>query len=155
VEELQKYLLPGHSMLDAGCGSGILSIVGLLLGADCVVACDVDPTAITATHKNAELNLVDRARLQVLHGNILMDAAMRDVINGRNFHVVVANIVADVIIALLPLLPALLKPGGYFICSGIIDDRVGDVLTALTGTGLALISNKALDGWHCLVCEYA
>jgi ribosomal protein L11 methyltransferase len=155
VEALQEKLQLGQALLDAGCGSGILSVIGLLLGADRVVACDIDPAAITATYKNAELNLVDLTRLKVLHGNILTDDAVRSLVFNQTYHVVVANIVADVIIALLPLMPALLSSGGYFIASGIINERASDVLVALPSDGLTLLSNKEKDNWHCMVFQRA
>ncbi|MCL2204244.1 MAG: 50S ribosomal protein L11 methyltransferase [Defluviitaleaceae bacterium] len=155
VEALQERLQPGQSLLDAGCGSGILSVIGLLLGAARVFACDIDPAAITATRKNAELNPVELSRLTAVHGNILTEGAVRDSLAGHTFDIIVANIVADVIIALLPLVPALLAKGGYFIASGIIDERGADVLAALADSGLALVSNKEMDGWLCVVCAHA
>jgi len=153
VEALQAKLKRGQSLLDAGCGSGILSLIGLLLGAGEVFACDIDPAAITATLKNAELNPIDITRLRVMHGNILTDSTIRSALNGRKFDIITANIVADVVIALLPEIPALLTSGGFFIASGIIDDRVGDVLAALARLNFTVISNEKLDGWHCLVCH--
>jgi ribosomal protein L11 methyltransferase len=142
-------------MLDAGCGSGILSVIGLLLGAERVVACDIDPSAVSATRKNAALNPVDASRLMILHGNIITDENMRSDIGKRTYDIIAANIVADVVIALLPFIPALLSKGGFFIASGIIDDRAGDVIAALAGSGLAMVSNKEMDGWFCLVCTHA
>ncbi|MCL2499992.1 MAG: 50S ribosomal protein L11 methyltransferase [Defluviitaleaceae bacterium] len=154
VEALQEKLLPGQMMLDVGCGSGILSVIGLLLGAKSVVACDIDPSAVSAARRNAELNPVDLNRLQILHGDMIGDDAMRAVIAECKYSVIVANIVADVVIALLPFIPALLEKGGYFIASGIIDERAGDVITALDDHALKLISNKKMDGWHCMVCTH-
>lgn len=155
VEVLQERLKPGDIMLDAGCGSGILSVIGLLLGAERVVACDIDPSAVSATRKNAALNPVDASRLMILHGNIITDENMRSDIGKRTYDIIAANIVADVVIALLPFIPALLSKGGFFIASGIIDDRAGDVIAALAGSGLAMVSNKEMDGWFCLVCTHA
>ncbi|MCL2189357.1 MAG: 50S ribosomal protein L11 methyltransferase [Defluviitaleaceae bacterium] len=155
VEALQERLTKGQALLDAGCGSGILAVIGLLLGASDVVACDIDPSAITATHHHVALNGVDSACLQVLHGNIITDAHMADALHGRSFDVIAANIVADVIIPLLPTVAQLLAPNGFFITSGIIDDRAEEVLIAMQANGLRVISNKALEGWHCLVCVHA
>jgi len=154
VQALQDYVQPGYVLLDAGCGSGILSIIGLQLGAARVVACDIDPSAISATYKNAALNQIDPAHIQVLHGNIITDPSTRDTVTAQQYDIVVANIVADVVIALLPLVPALLKPGGIFIASGIIDDRAADVHAALP-SGLFLVSDEKREGWHCLVCARA
>jgi len=155
VEALQEYVRPDALLLDAGCGSGILAIVGLLLGADKAVACDIDPSAISATHKNAALNGITPSRLQVLHGNLLTDTHLREVVSAQKYDVIVANIVADVVIALLPLVPALLHEGGHFIASGIIDERGADVRDALAPNGLKLVDEQLLDGWHCLVCTHA
>ncbi|MCL2363320.1 MAG: 50S ribosomal protein L11 methyltransferase [Defluviitaleaceae bacterium] len=168
VEALQNYVREGHVLLDAGCGSGILSVIGLQLGAAHVTACDIDPSAISSTHKNAALNSVgtiecraqqsaqgiQSARLEVLHGNIITDKSVRDTVAARKYDVIVANIVADVVIALLPLVPVLLKPGGIFIASGIIDDRAADVHAALP-PALSLIADQQREGWHCLVCIHA
>jgi len=153
VEALQDYVRPGHVLLDAGCGSGILSVIGLQLGAEFVTACDIDPSAISSTHKNAALNGIDAGCMQVLHGNIITDKSMRDVVAAKQYDVIVANIVADVVIALLPLVPTLLKPGGIFIASGIIDGRAGDVQASLP-PDLSLVSNQVREGWHCLVCKH-
>ena len=152
VDVLQNHLKPGQQLLDVGCGSGILAVIGLLLGASSVVACDIDASAITATHKNATLNAVDGARLEVLHGNILTDETLRHVINGRRFNVVIANIVADVVLALLPMILDLLTENGLFIASGIIDGRDEEVLSAFKEYGYAIVAHHKKEGWHCLVC---
>jgi ribosomal protein L11 methyltransferase len=154
VEALQEYIKPGHVILDAGCGSGILSVIALQLGAERVVACDIDPSAISATYKNAGLNPVDISALKVLHGNIITDDKTRAAVSVHEYDVIVANIVADVVIALLPHVPALLKESGFFIASGIIGERAGDVRRVLEGNGLALVNEKEMDGWYCMVCAH-
>ncbi|MCL2603622.1 MAG: 50S ribosomal protein L11 methyltransferase [Defluviitaleaceae bacterium] len=155
VEALQERLKPGHTMLDAGCGSGILSVIGLLLGAERVAACDIDASAVSAARKNAELNPVALDRLCVLHGNIITDDKLRADIGAFEYDIIAANIVADVVIALLPFIPVLLKKSGVLIASGIIGERAGDVLAALPDNGLALVSSKEMDGWYCMVCTHA
>jgi len=159
VLSLQEYVKPNDSILDIGCGSGILSCVSLLLGAKLAFACDIDPAgAISATKRNANLNGIEcvsneiNAKGLVLQaGDILSDKVLLNQIKQRKYDVVVANIVADVIIELLPLLPELLKPNGYFISSGIIDERLDDVIKSFTDNGVAIEDTILLDSWCCVV----
>lgn len=140
------------NMLDIGCGSGILSIVGLLLGAERVFACDIDPAgAIAATKKNAALNGIDPARLKVRAGDALSDESLRVEICAEKYEIVVANIVADVIIGLLPFVREVLAPGGEFVASGIIDEREGEVVAAFETSGLKICRVERLEGWCCIV----
>ena len=151
INALQQWIKPGDSVLDIGCGSGILSIISLLLGARSVCAIDIDPAgAIAATKRNAELNPVDLSRLTVLSGDVITDEAVRRNV-GTGHDVVVANIVADVIIPLAPLAKGLAKNGGLFIASGIINERLDDVLAAFTAAGIAVLGQETLEGWHCIV----
>ncbi|MCL2840571.1 MAG: 50S ribosomal protein L11 methyltransferase [Defluviitaleaceae bacterium] len=152
IKALQKSLKPRDRLLDIGCGSGILSIIGLLLGADTVFACDIDPAgAMSATKKNASLNAIDINKLQIYAGDAISDEGLRTSIIENPFDVIVANIVADVIIALLPLFKRALKLNGVFIASGIIDERLDDVLTAARQEGFEIIEYHSLEGWRCIV----
>ncbi|MCL2216427.1 MAG: 50S ribosomal protein L11 methyltransferase [Defluviitaleaceae bacterium] len=152
VMALQEFLRPGDRLLDIGCGSGILSVIGLLLGADSVFACDIDPAgAISATRKNAALNSVDINRLEIHAGDAISDSGLREKIIERKFDVIVANIVADVIIELLPLFKLALKPDGIFVASGIIGERLGDVLAAIDNENFNLFAKISLEGWLCVV----
>jgi ribosomal protein L11 methyltransferase len=155
VQALQDVLVPGQWVLDIGCGSGILSVVGLLLGAGGVCAYDIDPAAVSATRRNAALNPVDVTRLHVAQGNILTDGLILEESPKINFDIIMANIVADVIVALAPKILDLLALGGRFIASGIITGRDGDVASALGANGLDVIENRVMDGWHCLICKRA
>lgn len=108
-------------VLDVGCGSGILSIVALKLGASAVVGTDLDPDCMTSTHENMEVNHLDPSLGTFYVGNLIDDAALQEKVGTEEYDIVVANILADVIIPMAPVIPARLKRGGYFITSGIID----------------------------------
>jgi ribosomal protein L11 methyltransferase len=145
--------LNGAAVLDIGCGSGILGIVSLLLGAARVTAVDIDPAgAIAATRANAALNDISAERIEVLAGDILTDAALRTRLGG-GYGLVLANIVADVIIPLAPLAGGFLAEGGVFIASGIIDERAEDVRAALTAAGLRITEEMHSEGWACFAAE--
>ncbi|MDR3643633.1 MAG: 50S ribosomal protein L11 methyltransferase [Clostridia bacterium] len=142
---------PALRVLDLGCGSGILSIVALLLGAREAVAVDIDPGAEKIALHNAELNGIGPGRYAVLTGDILADELLRREIGG-GYDIVFANIVADVIIALAPSFPRFLKKGGVLIASGIIDERSEQTAAALEAAGLRVIRADTDRGWVGLTC---
>lgn len=151
INALQKWVGTGSKVLDIGCGSGILSIISLLLGANYVCAIDIDPAgAIAATKKNAELNPIDLDLLTVLSGDVLTDEIARQNV-GTGYDVVVANIVADVIIPLAPLANTFAKDASLFIVSGIITERLQDVLNAFAEANITVLAQEELEGWHCIV----
>ncbi|MCL1862852.1 MAG: 50S ribosomal protein L11 methyltransferase [Defluviitaleaceae bacterium] len=153
VSALQKYLKAGDILVDIGCGSGILAITGLLLGASSVFACDIDPSgAMAATKKNAEINSV-AGRLDVRSGDVLSDEGLRKEICRERCNIVVANIVADVIVDLLPFVNEILVCGGLFIASGIIAERAEEVLLAFGESGVDVLEKIELEGWYCIVGE--
>ena len=152
IENLEKYITDGSTMLDLGCGSGILSIISLLLGASCAVAVDIDPNAVDIAYQNAERNNVDKSKYHVYAGNILTDEELQSKISGK-YDVVAANIVADVIIGLTPKAREYMKDGGVFITSGIIEDRVDDVKAALEQNGFTIVDIKQRKDWVSIVCK--
>jgi len=152
LTELEKYVRRGMKMLDLGCGSGILSIASLLLGAESAVACDVDEKAVDIAYENAALNGVDRSRYTVLAGDVLGDSGFQKELGG-GYDVVAANIVADVIIALAPNVHHLIRKDGVFICSGIIDTRAEEVRGVLESSGLLILEANELEGWYSFVCR--
>jgi len=138
-------IAPGaKKVLDLGCGSAILAIASLLLGAERAVGVDVDPLAPDVARSNAALNGLGPDRFEALCG----DAAD---LKGGNYDLVLANIVADVILSVLPSVPEMLAPGGRFVCSGIIEGREAEIVRAAEANGLAVLGHLAEDGWHCYI----
>ena len=153
IETLEKYIKPGVKVLDLGCGSGILSIISLLLGADSAFAIDIDPNAVDIAYQNAGMNDVDISKYTVKAGDIITNTELQNEIAQNEYDVVVANIVADVIIALAPKAREYMKKGGVFITSGIIEDRVDDVKAALEKCGFEIDSIKQRKDWVSIVCK--
>lgn len=151
IEALEQYTQSGHRVLDIGCGSGILSVISMLLGASYAFACDFDPAAALAAQDNVLRNPVDAAQYKVRTGDILTDASLRAEIGTHAYDIVLANIVADVVIGLAPMVNDFLKPGGVFIASGIITERADEVRQAMTGQGLTVREVREKDGWYCMV----
>lgn len=147
LELLEKYAGPGKTMLDIGCGSGILSIAAALLGCDSCVGVDIDPLAVKVAGENAARNQVEK-RVRYICG----DLAER--VEGR-YPILCANIVADVIIRLAPEAGRYLTDGGVFICSGIIDIRAAEVEEALQQNGYTVIEMKEQDNWRAYAARKA
>lgn len=146
LETLERYVTPDTDLLDVGCGSGILSIAALLLGARSAVGVDIDPLAVKTAEENGRINGFAPPRFTVRQG----DLAKR--VSGR-YGVVAANIVADAIIALSPAVSRFLEPEGVYIVSGIIDTREAEVSAALAACGFAVIERREHGGWLCLCCR--
>lgn len=151
VAALETYVAAGTAVLDIGCGSGILSIISLLLGAKTAHAIDIDPSAAKVCIENARLNGIVDDSFVVRTGNILADKAPLQDISGCKYDVIVANIIADVIIPLAPVVKWLLADGGVFISSGIIKDRRDEVLSALAQSGFNVKETAAQDEWVAVV----
>lgn len=151
IKALEKYLKPDMSVLDLGCGSGILSIIALLLGAKDATAVDIDPNAVDIAVKNAERNGIDLSKYRTFAGNIITDEKLYASISDKNYDVVLANIVADVIIGMKPYIPEFLKDGGVFITSGIINERKEDVVNAYESAGLKFVGESAQGDWVSLI----
>lgn len=150
---VKKYVNNNTRLLDVGCGSGILSILGLKLGVKEAVAIDIDPNAVTATLENAAVNQIDMSQYKVMAGNIIEDEEIQKEIGMECYEVVVANILADVIIPLSAEVGQHLIPGGIFITSGIIDMKVEEVREALLKNGFEMVEEDKLKDWNCLVAR--
>ena len=154
IAELEKVIDSTTDMIDIGCGSGILSIISLLLGASEATAVDIDPNAVHVAYENAKMNNVDKSKYHVFAGDVLTDTALKEKILNRKYKVVVANIVADVIIALLPTVKQITQEGGVFICSGIINERLDDVLSAMESHKIK-VNHTCTDGeWSSVTCDF-
>ena len=150
LEGVEAHTRQGMEVLDLGCGSGILSIAALVLGAGSAVAVDIDPKAVDVAYENAALNGVGRDRYTVRAGDVLSDASLAAELGQRRYGLVLTNIVADVIIPLSAHVPALLEKDGVFLCSGIIDTRAGEVEAALARNGLRVTKKREKNGWAAL-----
>ncbi len=146
LEAMQPYLTKDSTVLDVGCGSGILSIAALLLGASTATGVDIDALAVKTAIENGELNGMTAPRYTILEGDLV------DKISGE-YDVVLANIVADAIKLLSPSIPAFLKENGIYIVSGIIAERGDEVQACLTACGFAVVERREHGGWVCLVCR--
>ncbi len=155
LQGVEEHTKPGIRVLDLGCGSGILSIAALVLGAAEAVAVDIDPKAVDVAYENAALNGIGRDRYRVLAGDVISDASLAAELAQQKYQLVLANIVADVIIPLAPRVPDLLAPEGTFLCSGIIDTRTAEVETALARSGLKVTKRRELSGWAALEARMA
>ena len=151
LELLEKNIKNGDLVADLGCGSGILSIAASLMWAKETYAIDIDPVAARVAAENAELNGIDMSGYFIRIGDILSDEKFRDDISGRQYDIVLANIVANVIIAFAPVIPQLMKPGGKLIASGIIADRLDEVLDALKANGLEAVEICSGEDWRAVL----
>ena len=155
LELLEEVIRPGDQVLDLGCGSGILAIAALALGASRAVGVDIDPKAADVALENAALNGIGPDRLSVYAGDVLADKKLAARLEpGRN-RVVLANIVADVIIPLSGAAGALMAADGVFLSSGIIEGRQDEVRAALEAAGFAVVRHLERGGWHAFQAERA
>lgn len=151
IEQLERYIEEGAFVLDMGCGSGILSVAALLLGAERVAAVDIDQNSVKIAQENAVKNGFGAPRFSAVCGNVLEDEAFSSSLGERFYDVVVANIVADVIIAMCGLFDRYLKQDGVLICSGIISQREDEVKEALEQSGFETVSRHEKQDWSALV----
>lgn len=147
---LEKYIKPNTEVLDIGCGSGILSIAALLLGARYVFAMDIDPLAVKIAKENIALNNINSEKYTVIQGDLLSVRELRDSIG--KYDLILVNIVADIIISLAPIVKNLLNENGTIICSGIVCEREEDVISALNSHCFEIRDKLHENNWISLVC---
>ncbi|MCI9338451.1 MAG: 50S ribosomal protein L11 methyltransferase [Lachnospiraceae bacterium] len=147
VRQLRKYMTPGARLLDVGTGSGILSILSLMFGAGHAVGTDLDECAADAVAENCRANGIETSRFEMLIGNIITDRAVRDRVGYGQYDIVVANILADVLVPLTPVIVDQLKPNGIYITSGIIDDKEETVVEAVKAAGLEVLEVNRQGEW--------
>ena len=152
MELLETVVKGGEKMLDLGCGSGILSIAGLLLGAESVTMADIFENAVNTAAENVRKNGFDESCYKAFRGNVIDDAELRAEI-GTGYNIITANIVADVIIAMSPIFGSFLAADGTLIVSGIIDERLDEVLSALKANSFAVTAQKNAEGWNAIVLK--
>ncbi len=147
LEFLQEYAVNDKKVLDLGCGSGILGIGAIVLGANYVCGCDIDPKAPDVALENAKLNQIEEEVFKIYAGDILSDKSLRKNM-GNNYDIVLANIVSDVIIPLSSLVSEFIAEDGIFICSGIIEGRQAEVEQAIKNAGFEILCHKNSEEWH-------
>lgn len=146
LELIEKNLRDGDRVLDLGCGSGILSIAAVLLGADSATAVDISQNSVETAKENASKNNIPAEKYTAYCGDIINDNSLVEKIGGR-FDIIAANIVADVLIAMSPLFEKFLKKGSKLILSGIIIERADEVIEAVKSKGYTLVEIREKDGW--------
>lgn len=147
IRQIRKYTTPETTILDVGCGSGILGMLALKFGAKYSVGTDLDPCAIKATYENMEVNGISKEMYEVMIGNIIDDKDVQDKVGYGKYDIVVANILADVLVALTPVIVDQLKDGGIYITSGIIDDKEETVVEAVKAAGLEVLEVTYQGEW--------
>lgn len=155
MEALEERLLPGSRVIDLGSGSGILSIAALRLGAKEAICVDIDPKAEGIAEENAAYNGFGRDVFRACTGNVSEDTPLMRELCAKNYDVVLINIVADVILSLLPALHRLLQRETIVICSGILDTRLPEIYEGLKEAGLQVLETKAKEDWRCVVAKEA
>ncbi|MCM1153738.1 MAG: 50S ribosomal protein L11 methyltransferase [Roseburia sp.] len=147
IRQIKKYLTPETQLLDVGCGSGILSIIALMYGARKAVGTDLDPCAAEAVRQNMETNGIRKEDFTMMIGNIITEKEVQDKVGYVCYDIVVANILADVLVELTPVITAQLKPGGIYITSGIIREKEETVTRAVKQAGLEVIEVTCQGEW--------
>ena len=152
LRAIENFATPGKKVLDLGCGSGILGIGALILGCETCTGVDIDPKAPDVASANARLNGLGSDRFHVYAGDVLSDKGITKRI-GTGYELVLANIVADVIIALSPKVRGFMAEDAVFICSGIIDGREAEVEAALAAAGFTILEHLHEEEWNAYICK--
>ena len=153
IRQLKKYVTEDTEILDVGCGSGILGMLALKFGAKHSVGTDLDPCAIDATYENMDNNGISRDQYEVMIGNIIDDKAVQDKVGYEKYDIVAANILADVLVPLTPVIIHQMKPGAVYITSGIIEDKENVVVEAVKAAGLEVLEVNHQGEWVSVVAR--
>ena len=147
IRQLKKYITPETVLLDVGTGSGILAIVSLMYGIKEAVGTDLDPCAVEAVRENMEVNGVNADQFEMMIGNIISDPEIQDRVGYERYDIVVANILAEVLLPLTPVIKKCLKPGGIYITSGIIAEKEQLVVDAVKAAGMEVLEVTRQNEW--------
>lgn len=147
IRQIKKFLTPETELLDVGTGSGILAILALMYGAKHAVGTDLDPCAVDAVAQNMEANEIPESAFQMMIGNIISDKEVQDKVGCECYDIVVANILADVLVPLTPVIVHQLKTGGVYITSGIINTKEVEVRAAVEAAGLEILEVTYQGEW--------
>lgn len=153
IRALRKYTKDGDRILDVGCGSGILGMLALKFGAGYSVGTDLDPCAIDATHENMEVNGLRKDQYEVMIGNIIDDPEVQERAGYEKYDIVAANILADVLVPLTPVIVHQMKPGAVYITSGIIEEKEPVVVEAVKAAGLTVLEVNHQGEWVSVVAR--
>ena len=153
IRQLRKYVTPETNLLDVGTGSGILGILSLMFGARHAVGTDLDVCAVEAVAQNCEANGIEKDRFEMMIGNLITDRAVQDKVGYGCYDIVAANILADVLVPLTPVIVGQLKPGGIYITSGIIDDKEETVLEAVRAAGMKVLEVTYQGEWVSITAQ--
>lgn len=153
IRQLRKHITPETELLDVGTGSGILAILSLMFGAKHAVGTDLDPCAVDAVAENCAVNGILPEQFEMMIGNIITDKAVQDRVGYARYDIVVANILADVLVPLTPVITGQLKPGGIYITSGIIDDKEQTVADAVKAAGLTILEITYQGEWVSITAQ--
>ena len=153
IRALKKYVTSETEILDVGCGSGILGMLALKFGAKHSLGTDLDPCAIDATHENMEVNGIRKDQYEVMIGNIIDDKAVQDAVGYEKYDIVAANILADVLVPLTPVIIHQMKPGAVYITSGIIEDKENVLVEAVKAAGLEVLEVNHQGEWVSVVAR--
>lgn len=147
IRQIKKYVTSGTELLDVGTGSGILAILALMYGAKHAVGTDLDPCAVDAVAENMKANHIDEEAFQMMIGNIITDKEVQDRVGYERYDIVTANILADVLVPLTPVIVGHMKKGGIYITSGIIDTKEQTVREAVEAAGLEILEVTYQGEW--------